>query len=168
MGQSIKPMIVIDTTRDSVRQLLRTLPDKKQELKDTLERLSHELAEIPSAAVLRGRPFDAVQTKGTVDPYAKMDAAMAQIQRDRSECWKEIDRAVESLTELIRLETFISQMPGPEGKVLVGLYLDRRTWDSMQEEMECARPTIAHYRNRGIDRIIARLYSRIRTIQKVL
>lgn len=168
MGKNLK-VVAVDTTRSYVEELLRTMPEKKKVLESTLQRLSEELAEITSAAVLRGKAFDTVRTSGSQDPHERMESVLTRIQKDRSECWRNIDAAVEQLKEIVRIETLISEMgERTEGRVLRGLYLEGSTWDSMQEELGCARPTIAHYRRKGIDHIITKQYTRIRTIKLVL
>jgi hypothetical protein len=66
------------------------------------------------------------------------------------------------IKEIDRLLDCARRLGGKPGQVIRWLYIDRKTWDEV-EDKGIARKEISRYRRVGMEKLANRLYSRVRT-----
>ena len=159
----MKGIIRIDSYYIRVQQLLRDHGPMREDLERRLAQLRHDLADVPASVCLRPYPMDVQVIPGSPDPEGKLWGNIEQIKRDTRACMAEIRQVEGELREIDRLLAYLKRkdMDGAPGRVLRWLYIDRMTWEWVQDQ-GIVRSEISRYRKIGIEKLANKLYSRIR------
>jgi DNA-directed RNA polymerase specialized sigma subunit len=97
---------------------------------------------------------------GNPDPEGRILGNIEQIKREQRKC-KAVIREVEGeLAEIERLLEQTKRLSGKPGQVIRWLYIDRKTWDEVQDELDCAKSTVSYHRRKGIEKLANKLYSK--------
>lgn len=152
-----------DSYYQKVEELLKNFHTIKTDLASRMEYLSREYADIPAAVTLRGYASDMEVIPGNKDPETKIMNDIRHIQAEERYCNMEIRIVVAQIADITRLEKMVREMSDKSGVVLRGLYIEQppMTWDSLQDELKCSRTNVQHHREKGIQRLATKMYSKI-------
>lgn len=159
--KDMKGIVRIDSYFIRVQQLLKDHVWLRPALETRLAQLQRDLADVPASVCLRPYPMDVQIIPGNPDPEGKIWGNIEQIKRDTRACEAEIRRVRGEIIEIDRLLDRAQKLTGKPGAVIRWLYIDRMTWDQV-EDQGIARKEISRYRRIGIEKLANRLHSKIR------